>query len=111
SASDAEARELRHRAATIARGSLGDSQKAIELLARLFEDDPSDATAARALRELYEAEGSYDELAQLLERLVDVATSPAERGSLRMELGKLHAERFNKIDRAVDLFRDVIEEE
>ncbi len=108
---ETKARELRHRAALIARDKLSDSAKAIELLARLFEDDPTDAVAARALRDLYEAEGAHEDLARLLERLIDVATTPAERGSLRLELAKLRADRWSEIDRAIDLLRDVIEEE
>jgi tetratricopeptide (TPR) repeat protein len=108
---DAEIRALRHRAALIARGKLDDSGKAIELYARLFDDDPTDTEAATALRELYAAAGEYDDLGRLLERLIDVATTPAERGALRLELAKLFAERFGKNDRAVDLYRAVLEEE
>jgi tetratricopeptide (TPR) repeat protein len=108
---DDEVRALRHRAALIARNKLGDSAKAVELYARLFDDEPTDAPAAQALRELYAASGDYDDLGRLLERLIDVATTPSERGALRMELGKLSAERFGRMDRAVDLFRGVLEEE
>src|SRR5262249_5490783 len=95
----------------IARNKLGDSAKAIELYARLFDDEPSDTIAATALRELYAAAGEFDDLGRLLGRLIDVATSPSEPGGLRMGLGKLSAERFGKLERAVDLFRAVIEEE
>ncbi len=108
---DAEARALRHRAALIARGKLDDSATAVELYERLFEDDPTDAIAAQALRELYAAKGADDDLADLLDRLIDVATTPAERGALRMELGRLRADKFGQIDRAVDIFRAVLEEE
>jgi golgin subfamily B member 1 len=108
---EAQSRELRHKAALIAREKLGDAAKAAELYGRLFEDEPTDTVASRALRELHEAAGAHEELAKLLERLVDVATSPSERGTLRMDLAKLRAERFGALDGAVDLLRAVLEEE
>ncbi len=108
---DTESRRLRHQAALIARDRLQDSAKAIELYARLFEDDPADADAAGALRALYEASSAHGDLARLLERLVDVAGTPAERGAIRMELARLSADRFADLAKAVDLLRGVIEEE
>ncbi|HVW24349.1 MAG TPA: tetratricopeptide repeat protein [Polyangiaceae bacterium] len=108
---DAETRALRHRAALLARGKLEDPAKAVELYERLFEDEPADAVASQALRELYGAAGADDKLADLLDRLIDVATTPESRGALRMELGKLRAEKFGQIDRAVDIYRAVLEEE
>ncbi|HEX4337856.1 MAG TPA: tetratricopeptide repeat protein [Polyangiaceae bacterium] len=108
---DADARALRHRAALIARNKLDDPKAAVELYERLFADDPTDAVAAQALRELYAAAGSDDDLADLLDRLIDVATTPADRGTLRIELGRLRADKFGQIDRAVDIFRAVLEEE
>ncbi|HVU03518.1 MAG TPA: tetratricopeptide repeat protein [Polyangiaceae bacterium] len=108
---EAEGRALRHKAAEIARDKLGDTAKAVEIYAALFEDDPTDAAAAGALRTLYEGGKKNKELAKLLERLIDVATSPAERGTLRMELATLRSSRFSDVDGAVDLLRAVIEEE
>ena len=102
---------LRHKAAELARDRLNDSAKAIELYAGLFEDGPTDVAASRALRALYERGQSHTELARLLERLIDVATSPADRGTLRMELSTLRATRFGELDAAVELLRAVVEEE
>lgn len=104
-------RELRHRAALLAREKLEDNDKAIEIYARLFEDDPTDATAARSLHELYQSGNRNEDLANLLERLIQVATSPADRGTLRMELAKLRVERFQKADAAIELLRAALEEE
>jgi tetratricopeptide (TPR) repeat protein len=107
----AEGRALSHKAAEIARDRLNDPGSAIELYARLFEDEPTDVVASRALRALYERGEKHQELSRLLERLVDVANSPAERGTLRMELSTLRAERFAELDAAIELLRIVIEEE
>lgn len=102
---------LKHRAATIARDKLKKSDKAIELFDSLFEDDPDDREAAEALRALYAEGARYDDLSRLLERLVDLAESPAERSKLRLELATLNEERFQAINTAVDLLRAVLDEE
>ena len=106
-----DARGLRHKAAAIARDRLGEPTKAIELYETLFEDEPSDVDASAALRALYESSGEYRDLARLLERLIDVATSPSTRGTLRSELAALQATRFNAIDTAIELLVAAIEEE
>jgi tetratricopeptide (TPR) repeat protein len=108
---EAESRALRHKAAEIAQTRLNDPGKAIELYAGLFEDEPTDTAASRALRGLYERGENHQDLSRLLERLVDVATSPSDRGTLRMELATLRAERFSDIDTAIDLLRAVVDEE
>ena len=103
---DAEAeriRDARHAAAAVAREKLGDDAAAIELYEQLFEDEPGDARAATALRELYAKAGKHKELLALLARLIDLAESPGgplgapprERGDLPRE-----ARRRERGDRA-----------
>ncbi|MEB2314045.1 MAG: tetratricopeptide repeat protein [Sorangiineae bacterium] len=104
-------RELRRKAAVIARDKLGDPARATELYEQLFEDDPTDADAADALRALYTALERHRELATLLGRLIDMAESPASRSTLRMELARVEVERFKATDAAVELLRAVLEEE
>jgi golgin subfamily B member 1 len=111
SAEPATVRALRRRAAEIARDKLSDVAKATELFEQLFEDDPNDQAAAAALRALYPAAGRYQELGRLLERLVDMAESPAARTALRLELAQLNRERFESLDTAIDLLRAVLDEE
>jgi len=104
-------RELRRKAAGIARDRLDDKDRAIELFEQLFEDDSSDETAAAALRALYAEQGRFQDLGRLIERLIDVATSPAERSKLRIELAKLSEEKFASLDTAIDQLRAVLEDE
>lgn len=111
STDEAQTRELRHQAAIIAREKLNDDIKAIELYEELFENDPKDSAAANALRELYVKTEQHEDLARLLEKLVDVAQDADTRGGLRMELAKLRQERFNDADAAIALLRVVLEEE
>jgi tetratricopeptide (TPR) repeat protein len=104
-------RELRRRAAEIARDRLSDAPKAIELFEQLFEDDPNDQAAAAALRSLYPSVGRHQELGSLLERLVDMAESPAARTALRLELSQLNRDQFKSLDAAIELLRAVLDEE
>lgn len=104
-------RELRLRAATIAQEKLKDADRAIELFEALFEDEPTDAQASKALRELFAETERFDELGRLLERLVDLADSPSERSELRMELARLNREKFNLPDAAIELLRSVLDDE
>ncbi len=107
----ASVRELRRRAAEVARDKLGDSARSIELFEQLFEDDPNEQEASDALRALYPAAERFRDLARLYERLIDVATSPAQRSALRLELATLNEQKFAAIDTAIEHLRAVLDEE
>ena len=104
-------RQLRKKAAQIARDRLAQPARASELYEHLFEDDPNDAESARALRELYEERQSFDKLGRLLERLIDLAESPEERTSLRIELARLNDQRFESSATAIELLRAALDEQ
>ncbi len=103
-------RALRHDAARVARESLGLSDKAIEIYTALFEDDAFDRVASEALRELLQQEDRAEELARLLERLIDVAANPAERSLIRLELARLKESLGKDLD-ATEMLRAVLDEE
>jgi len=107
----ATVRSLRRKAAEIARDRLSLPAKAIALYEQLFEDEPNDTDASDALRALYARANRFDDLGRLLERLIDMAESPAARSVLRMELAKLNEERFQALDTAIELLRAVIDDE
>lgn len=104
-------RALRSRAAIIARDKLSDPVKAIELFDQLLEDDPTDDQVAHALHQLYREGGRDRELLRLLERRIDVATSPGARSMLRLELAELNLARFDAPNAAIDVLQALIEEE
>jgi tetratricopeptide (TPR) repeat protein len=109
SADGLEVSTLSHRAAEIAGGKLGDTARAVELYETIFENHPTDAGAATALRELYAKNEQRRDLARLLERLIDVATTPLERNKLRLELARLQA--GTSTDDAVDTLKSVLDED
>ncbi len=110
-ADDEEVRQLRRRAALLARDRLSDNEAAIELFERIFEDDPNARDAAQALRDLYPQENAWEKLGKLLERLIELSETPDARSALRIELAKLSEERFKKPERAIDLLRQVLDEQ
>jgi golgin subfamily B member 1 len=104
-------RSLRRQAAEIARDKLNLPAKAILLYEQLFEDEPNDSDASGALRALYARASREGDLGRLLERLIDMAESPAARSVLRMELAKLNEQHFQALDTAIDLLRAVLDDE
>ncbi|MGC4094944.1 MAG: tetratricopeptide repeat protein [Polyangiaceae bacterium] len=110
-AAASDVRRLRRRAAEIAHDKLKADEKAIELYEQLFDDDTSDAASASALRALYPAVGRHQDLARLLERLIDIATTPAERSALRLELADLSEHKFQSADAAIDQLRAILDDE
>lgn len=102
---------LRHEAATVARDRLGKPDQAIELLSVLFDNNPFDREASTALRSLLSQAGRYQELARVLERLIEVVDNRRERSSLLVELARLHESKFDDVEEAARLLQSVLDEE
>jgi tetratricopeptide (TPR) repeat protein len=104
-----EIAKLQHAAANIAYQKRGDAAAAIELYETIIENNPADAQAATALRELYAKNNQDRELGRLLSRLIDVATTTGERTKLRLELARLQA--VTSSDDAIETLRGVLDED
>jgi tetratricopeptide (TPR) repeat protein len=107
----AAASQLKLRAARARREQLADVTGAISLYEELLEADPNDAESPAALRELYRMSGQSRKLAQLLDRLIEQATTPQSRTVLRLELAQLQARSLETPDDAIDTLRAVLDEE
>lgn len=105
-----ERRELRHKAAGIAAERLDRRDAAIDLYEQAFQDDPSDQVASDALRKLYAAAEQYDDMLRLVERLVDLSDSPAERAELRLESAKLCIEHLEAPTEGIEHLHAVLED-
>lgn len=104
-------RGARHAAAAVARERLGDDPAAIELYETIFDDEPADDRAATALRELYAKAGKPKELLKLLERLTDLAESPAARSALRLESAEICLSKLDAVSEATEHLRAVLDEQ
>ncbi len=104
-------REIKHRAAAVAREKLADDKKAIELYGQIFEDDPNDTKASDALRELYAKGGKNKELLEVLNRLVDMADGPSTRSTLRLDMAQICIDKLDNTSEAMEHLRAVLDEE
>jgi tetratricopeptide (TPR) repeat protein len=106
-----ETRRLRHEGAALAREHLGKPDVAASLLERAFEDDPMDLEAATGLRQLLAQLERHRDLAELMERVIEITDAPEERARARVELARMQAERFEEHDTAIDTLRIAIEDD
>jgi tetratricopeptide (TPR) repeat protein len=106
-----DAHPLRHRAARVVAGQMGDEARAIKLYEDILEGEPTDHDAASGLHALYGKSNRFRDIASLLEKQVDHATTPAERARLRMELARLHDDKFESPGEAVQTLRAVLDED
>ncbi|MBV9945925.1 MAG: hypothetical protein JOZ69_03660, partial [Myxococcales bacterium] len=102
---------LKHQAAAVLVYQLHDAARATDLYEEILDTEPGDAEAADALRKLYVEAGNDRELVKLLLRLIDVATSQADRVKLRLELAAIYAERFRAPEDAIETLRAILDEE
>ncbi len=101
---------LKHEAARVLVDKLSSPGRAASLYEEILEAEPNDAAAADALRAVYVQAANYRELAKLLERLIDVATSEDSRISLRLELAALYVDRFQAAEDAIEALRAILDE-
>lgn len=101
---------LRHRAAEVCVERLGDRGRAVALYEEILEKEGADTRAHEQLRALYGELGRYNELARLIMKLVDLAESAEVRAALRVDLARLHLEKFDHPRDATDTLRAVLEE-
>ncbi|MCB9599498.1 MAG: tetratricopeptide repeat protein [Sandaracinus sp.] len=88
---------------------LKDNAKAIDSYQRILEIDPDDLTALGRLDQLYQATEAWRELLSVLEREADLASDPSEVLSYRYRIADLHHHRLEDPERAVDIYRDILD--
>jgi len=103
------ARSLYMRLASLAEEPLGDPPRAIEAYVRAAEQVGDDEEILAALDRLYEASRGYSELAEVLERRIQLATDPSHGSELTIRLGRLRQEHFQDLRGAFAAFQEVLE--
>ena len=99
------------RVARVYEERLGDAGAAIDRYRRVMEQDPVDETALPALHRLYQQEGRWEELAEILRTRIDQTLEPDERLNFRLQLGTLLRDALDDIDAALEVYRDVLTDE
>ncbi len=102
--------DIRHEAALVAKDRLSDTATAINLYSQLFDDDPMDEVAGDSLKSLLLETKAFDQLIQILSRLVDVAKGPSERAELRLQLALVYDENLEKPQAAIAELNSILED-
>lgn len=109
--SDSDARRrIAYGRASLLQSELSDATRAIEAYrAILAEWGDDEADAYRALDVLFEKEARFSDLAETLERRIDLGPdSPEELAALKYRLARVLDQHLNDKDRSLDLLREVV---
>jgi tetratricopeptide (TPR) repeat protein len=80
----------------------------IELWSIVLEADPNDLDALRALSQLFERDRKYEELVDVLERLVKFEDDIEEKTKLLQKLGQVAGDRLKDDARAAEAYRELL---
>ncbi len=96
------------RMAELAGGVLGKSLNGIELWKAVLDQDAQNQAAKKGLEELYEKEGHWAELAELLEKQLDLARNEKELTRLQRKLGLIKGTRLGSTDEAIRSWSEIL---
>lgn len=102
---------MRLELAALAQKREGGDERAIEVLAELLEDDPTNEQAASQQAALLEKAGRFDDLANLLERRIDAAKDRQDSPQVLALSNRLASlfEQQNDLDRARDAYFAILD--
>ena len=101
-------RELLRRNAEVLDQRLGDVPGAIEAYRTLLEDFGPDRTVLAALSVLYEKAGAHRDLADALEKQLELASEANDRVSLLAMVGKLRIAHLDEMSSGLEAYRDAL---
>jgi tetratricopeptide (TPR) repeat protein len=106
---DVQEAEIRAKVAHLAADRLGNVQAAIEGWKRVLDLRGEDPEALRALAGLYERQGQWAELTDVLERHFDIAESDEDRVAVLVRRARLFAEQLGRDDEALETWQRVLD--
>jgi tetratricopeptide (TPR) repeat protein len=106
---DVQEAEIRAKVAHLAADRLGNVPAAIEGWKRVLDLRGEDPEALRALAGLYERQGQWAELTDVLERHFDIAESDEDRVAVLVRRARLFAEQLGRDDEALETWQRVLD--
>jgi len=106
---DVQEAEIRAKMAHLAAERLGNVDGAIEGWKRVLDLRGEDPEALGALAGLYEQQGKWAELTDVLERHFDIAESDEDRVNVLTRRARLFAEQLNRDDEALETWQRVLD--
>lgn len=108
-ASDEEERfRVNVRIGQISRVLLGDNDRSISAYEDALALEPKSTEVLQSLRELYELAERWDQLREILLRLVPITGDTDAKVAILVQLARVSYERFNEVERAVDSYRQAL---
>ena len=101
--------DLYERLGRVAEEQLGDEPRAIDAYQKAVEQAESPHVLLAALDRLYLKNEQHEELANILERRVELSTEPAEQAELHYRLSALQIEHFGNKDVGLQTLRMVVD--
>jgi tetratricopeptide (TPR) repeat protein len=106
---DVEEAEIRARLAKVFAERLGNVEEAVSGWKRVLDLRGEDAEALWALADLYQQQGQWAELTDVLERHFDIADSDEERVSILTRRARLFSEQLRRDDEALETWQRVLD--
>lgn len=104
-----EAETLLLRIASLYEEMLADSAQAIRTYRELTERNPDSTQALKALDALFEREKMWSDLADNIDRQLELAESLDAQVALMLRLAEIHRHRLGAVDAAVEIYREILE--
>ncbi|HEY1955264.1 MAG TPA: tetratricopeptide repeat protein, partial [Polyangiaceae bacterium] len=92
-------------------GEVHDIPEALTQYRAVYEADGENADALAALESLYRQTQAWPDLLGIYEKKRDLATSPEDKRAINYEIAKLYETEVQDVDKAVDTYVAVLEEE
>ncbi len=100
--------DLAMRAAQIYEVHLGDVESAIARYNQVLGADDTNAQAIESLDRLYEATGKWSELAGILGKEAQLASSPEQMLDFQFRLGQTYETHLGQVDRAIEQYKEIL---
>lgn len=104
-------RSVSHEMAEVYRRRLDDVEAAEQMYRYVLEIDPVDRDALRGLDEIYEAQGRWEDLVDVLRREIGATYDEAELLGYMFRLGQVLETHLGDLDQAVEQYRGILDQE
>ncbi len=104
-------RDVLLRLAASFENDLGDLERAEQALVHVLGEHEKDPAALESLDRIYESQGMYENLAEILRQRLSTADDGGEIVRLNLRLGKVYAEALDEVQPAIAAYLAVLEHE
>jgi tetratricopeptide (TPR) repeat protein len=104
-------RDVLLRLAASFENDLGNLERAEDSLVKVLSEHEKDPAALASLDRIYESQGMYENLAEILRQRLTITDDNVELVALNLRLGRVYAEALDEVDHAIASYLAVLEHE